>query len=56
MTLDVTHLPDDCYRVCLTENGVTNCTTCSSAHLIPDKEAQLKRANQEAEQQTHEPA
>lgn len=47
MTLDVHQLEDGCYKVCLSEDGITSCTVCSSAHLIPDKEAQLRRANQE---------
>jgi hypothetical protein len=55
MTLDVHQLPDGCYQVCLTsEDGITNCTVCSSAHLVPDKEAQLRRANQAAARQAYD--
>ena len=41
---DIIQLEDGYYRVCLTEDGIEACTTCSSAHLIEDKVAQLKRA------------
>lgn len=40
----VTQLEDDCYRVCLTQDAIEACTTCSSAHLIEDKVAQLRRS------------
>ena len=46
MTLDIQHLEDDCYRVCLTEDGITNCTVVSSMHLVEEKEGQLRAANQ----------
>jgi hypothetical protein len=39
----ITTLDDGYYRVCLSENKIEACTTCSSAHLIEDKVAQLKR-------------
>jgi hypothetical protein len=42
--LDTTILDDGQVKVCLTENGRTVCATVSSAHLVPDKEPQLKRA------------
>ena len=45
MTLDIQHLDDDCYRVCLTEDGITNCTVVSSMHLTEEKEGQLRAAN-----------
>ena len=45
MTLDIQHLEDDCYRVCLTEDGITNCTVVSSMHLTEEKERQLRAAN-----------
>lgn len=48
MTLDVHHLDDGCYKVCLTEDGITNCTVVSSAHLVDEKEGQLKAANARA--------
>ena len=46
MTLDIQHLDDDCYRVCLTEDGITNCTVVSSMHLVEEKEGQLRAANE----------
>ena len=46
MTLDIRHLDDDCYRVCLTEDGITNCTVVSSMHLVEEKEGQLRAANE----------
>ena len=45
MTLDIHHLEDDCYRVCLTEDGITNCTVVSSMHLVEEKAGQLLAAN-----------
>ena len=45
MTLDIQHLDDDCYRVCLTEDGITNCTVVSSMHLVEEKAKQLRAAN-----------
>ena len=39
----ITQLDDGCYRVCLKEDGIEACTSCSSAHLINDKIAQLRR-------------
>ena len=39
----IEQLPDGCYRVCLKEDGIEACTSCSSAHLIDDKIAQLRR-------------
>ena len=39
----ITQLDDGYYRVCLAEDAIEACTTCSSAHLIDDKVAQLKR-------------
>ena len=47
-SLDVYQLPDGCYRVCLSEDGLTNCTVVSSAHLVDEKEGQLKAANARA--------
>ena len=32
------------YEVCLTEDGITECTFVSSMHLVHDKERQLKAA------------
>jgi hypothetical protein len=45
MTLDIQRLEDDCYRVCLTEDGITNCTVVSSMHLTEQKVGQLRAAN-----------
>ena len=44
MTLDIQHLDDDCYRVCLTQDGITACTVVSSMHLVEDKRRQLEAA------------
>ena len=35
---------DGSVKVCLTDGGVTVCTTVSSDHLVPDKERQLRAA------------
>ena len=48
MTLDVHQLEDGCYKVCLSEDGITSCTVVSSMHLVDEKEGQLRRANQKA--------
>lgn len=48
MSLDVYQLPDGCYQVCLSEDGITSCTVVSSMHLVDEKEGQLRRANQKA--------
>ena len=45
MTLDIQLLEDDCYRVCLTEDGITSCTVVSSMHLTEEKTRQLRAAN-----------
>ena len=45
MTLDINHLEDDCSRVCLTEDNITNCTVVSSMHLTEEKAGQLSAAN-----------
>jgi len=42
--MDLEQLDDDCIRVCLTENGITACTTVSSHHLTWEKQAQLEAA------------
>ena len=39
----ITQLDDGYYRVCLSQDAIEACTTCSSAHLIDDKVAQLRR-------------
>jgi hypothetical protein len=56
MTLDIQHLDDDCYRVCLTEDGITNCTVVSSMHLTEEKEGQLRAANAKQAAEVYEPA
>ena len=40
---DIISLEDGSYRVCLKQDEIEACTTCSSMHLIDDKVAQLKR-------------
>jgi len=42
--MDLEHLDDDCIRVCLTQDGITACTTVSSHHLTWEKEAVLRAA------------
>ena len=39
----ITQHEDGSYRVCLKEDAIEVCTTCSSAHLIDDKTAQIRR-------------
>ena len=41
--ISIHQFEDGCLRVCLEEDGFHACMTCSSYHLVPDKEAQLKR-------------
>jgi hypothetical protein len=45
MTLQVDVLDNELIRVCLTEDGFTNCCLVSSMHLAQDKERQLRAAN-----------
>ena len=45
MTLDIQLLDDDCYRVCLEEDGIVSCTVVSSMHLTEEKTRQLRAAN-----------
>ena len=45
MTLDIQRLEDDCYRVCLEEDGIVSCTVVSSMHLTEEKTKQLRAAN-----------
>jgi hypothetical protein len=42
--MDLEQLDDGCIRVCLTEDGITACTTVSSHHLVEDKRRQLEAA------------
>ena len=42
--MDLEHLDDGCIRVCLTEDGITECTVVSSMHLVEDKRKQLQAA------------
>lgn len=42
--LDITSTDDDCLKVCLTENGITECCFVSSMHLVHGKERQLRNA------------
>lgn len=42
--LEMNTLDDGCVRVCLTEDGFTECCTVSSMHLAAEKEKQLRAA------------
>jgi len=42
--LDVETLDNELIRVCLTEDGITECCFVSSWHLVQEKEKQLRRA------------
>jgi hypothetical protein len=42
--MDLHPLDDGCIKVCLTEEGITACTTVSSMHLVEDKRKQLQAA------------
>ena len=42
--LDLTTIKNECIRVCLTEDGCTECCYVSSMHLAPDKETQLRES------------
>jgi hypothetical protein len=42
--LDLETLKDGCIKVCLTEDGITQCCTVSSHHLVEEKRRQLKQA------------
>lgn len=50
MSLTVTSLPDGSVRACLTEmhdgHEITACCYCTSHHLVPSHEQQLKKAIQ----------
>lgn len=52
----ITQLDDGYYRVCLTQDAIEACTTCSSAHLIEDKVAQLRRRITDIAAEAYEPA
>ena len=41
--IDIHQFDDGCLRVCLDQDGFKVCATCSSYHLVPDKEAMLRR-------------
>ena len=45
MTLQVDVLDNELIRVCLTEDGITNCCYVSSYHLTEEKARQLRAAN-----------
>ena len=40
---EITTLSDDCVKVTISRGGLHLTATVSSMHLVPDKEAQLKR-------------
>ena len=42
--LEMHTLEDGCVRVCLTEDGFTECCTVSSMHLAEEKQHQLRAA------------
>jgi len=42
--LDVDVLDTELIRVCLTEDGITECCFVTSFHLVQEKESQLRRA------------
>ena len=44
--LTITTTDDGCCKVCLTEDGFTECCTVSSMHLTQEKEKQLRAAIQ----------
>ena len=56
MTLDIQHLEDDCYRVCLEEDGFTSCCYVSSHHLTEEKAGQLRAANAREAAAAYNPA
>ena len=43
LSTELTTLSDDCIKVTISRNGLHLTATVSSMHLVPDKEAQLKR-------------
>ena len=45
MTLQVDVLDAELIRVCLTEDGITNCCYVTSHHLTEEKAGQLRAAN-----------
>ena len=45
MTLQVDVLDNELIRVCLTEDGFTNCCYVTSHHLAEEKAGQLRAAN-----------
>ena len=45
MTLQVDVLDNELIRVCLEEDGITNCCYVTSHHLTEEKEGQLRAAN-----------
>ena len=52
----ITQLDDGCYRVCLKQDSIEACTSCSSMHLIDDKVAQLQRVINRIAAEAYEPA
>ena len=43
LSTELTTLSDDCIKVTISRGGLHLTATVSSMHLVPDKEAQLKR-------------
>lgn len=43
LSTEISTLADDCIKVTISRGGLHLTATVSSMHLVPDKEAQLKR-------------
>ena len=52
LATELTTLSDDCIKVTISRDGLHLTATVSSMHLVPDKEAQLKRLFPKYENQT----
>jgi hypothetical protein len=48
MSLAINCIEPELIQVCLTEDGFTSCCYVTSHHLVPDKEPQLRAANNRA--------
>ena len=56
MTLQVDVLDNELIRVCLEEDGITNCCYVTSHHLTEEKEGQLRAANAKQAAEAYDPA
>ena len=45
MSLEITCIEPELIKVCLSEDGFTNCCYVTSHHLAEEKEGQLRAAN-----------